>query len=97
MPPMTAGYRSGTALEGNRAMTREELEAQAMQLPSPERSLLVKALIASLDEEAEEDGEEVERAWIEEVRRRVAQVQSGEVTTIPAEEVFRKLRERFGF
>lgn len=72
-------------------VTREHLEAEARRLPRAERALLAEALIASLDEDAE-----IEAAWIEEVRRRDAQLRSGEVTAIPAEEVFAELEELLG-
>jgi len=70
------------------AITREQLEAEARRLPKEERARLAEALIASLDEEAE-----VERAWVEEIRRRVAELRSGDVVAIPADEVFAELDE----
>jgi putative addiction module component (TIGR02574 family) len=68
------------------AITREQLEAEARRLPKEERARLAEALIASLDEEAE-----VEQAWVEEIRRRVAELRSGDVVPIPADEVFAEL------
>ena len=67
-------------------LTREQLEVEARHLPRDERARLAEALIASLDEEAE-----VERAWRVEIRRRVEELESGAVKTIPAEEVFAEL------
>ncbi len=68
------------------AMKREQIEAEARRLPREERALLAEALISSLDEEAE-----VEQAWATEIARRVAELRSGQVETIPAEEVFAEL------
>ncbi len=68
------------------AKRREEIEAEALNLPPSERAQLAEALIASLDEDAE-----VERAWAEEVARRLAEIRAGKVELIPAEDVYRDL------
>ena len=68
----------------------ETLEAEALQLPAPERALLVQALIASLDAEAG-----VEEAWAEEVERRHALVESGEVQMMPGAETLAKIRAKY--
>ncbi len=67
-------------------LTREQLENEAQSLPREERARLAEALIASLDEEAE-----MERAWLAEAERRAAELDSGAVQSIPAEEVFSEL------
>lgn len=72
----------------------KRLETEALDLPVRERARLAQRLIASLDEDVEEDQEEVERAWEEELRRRVAEVESGTAELIPAEEVFAEIRAR---
>jgi len=68
------------------AMKREQIEAEARRLPREERARLAEALIASLDEDAE-----LEEAWNAEIRRRVEELRSGAVTSLPAEEVFAEL------
>ncbi len=40
--------------------------------------------------------EEWDAAWAEEINRRVEEMESGKVKGVPAEEVFRKLREKYG-
>ncbi|HEX5724740.1 MAG TPA: addiction module protein [Longimicrobiaceae bacterium] len=73
----------------------ERLEAEALELPAAERGRLARLLIASLeDEESEEDPTEVERAWDEEIRRRLAEYRAGLVKPIPATEVFAEARAR---
>lgn len=72
----------------------EQLEAEALELPLPERARLVQRLIASLDEDTDEDPAGVERAWEEEIRRRVAELDAGTAELIPAEQVFAELRAR---
>ena len=65
----------------------EELELAALSLPAGDRARLAKRLIESLDQDPE-----IEVAWDQEVARRVARIESGEATLIPAEEVFAKAR-----
>jgi putative addiction module component (TIGR02574 family) len=70
-----------------------ELKQQAAQLSESERAELALALIQSLDGEPDAD---VEEAWRIEVERRVAEIDRGEVQLIPGDEVFARLRKRFG-
>lgn len=74
-------------------MTRplEELNQELLSLPRKERADIVLRLIRRLDEGAEED---VDAYWKEELVRRSRQIETGEAELIPAEEVFRKARER---
>ena len=72
----------------------KQIEAEALELPMGERAQLAERLIASLDEEASEDLTEVERAWAEEIARRMAEIDSGTAELIPAEQVFDELRHR---
>lgn len=62
---------------------------QALKLSPTERADMAEQLLASLDENLDSD---VEKAWQEEVQRRLQQVERGEVKTIPWEEVQRRLR-----
>jgi putative addiction module component (TIGR02574 family) len=70
-----------------------ELLEKALTLSTQDRGLLIHRLIASLDEEAPEEG--VEAAWDEEIKRRVDDIRSGRVKTIPGEQVLRELAEEF--
>ena len=72
----------------------EKLEAHVLELPLRERARLAHRLLVSLDEESEEDPAEVERAWAEEIRRRVDELDAGTAELIPADEVFAELRAR---
>ncbi|MDQ3605400.1 MAG: addiction module protein [Gemmatimonadota bacterium] len=65
-----------------------------LALPTAERARLAQRLIASLDEDESEDPQEVERAWEEEIRRRLAEVEAGSAELIPADDVFAELRAR---
>jgi putative addiction module component (TIGR02574 family) len=69
-----------------------EVLEKAMALSTQERGLLIDRLIASLDEEPAEEG--VEAAWDEEIKRRVEDIRTGRVKTIPGEQVLGRLKAR---
>ncbi len=75
-------------------MPVEQLEAEALALPPHDRVRLVERLIESLDADEGEVPAEVERAWGEEVRRRLEEFDSGAVEAIPVSEVLADLRQR---
>jgi len=68
-------------------MEANELLKKALALPDKERADLAASLIDSLDYTVDED---VEAAWQEEISRRLKDLDSGRVRTIPWEEVRRK-------
>lgn len=67
----------------------KEIETSALKLDEKHRAELAKRLLISLEEKVDED---IEQAWIDEVNRRKAQIESGQVETIPAEKVLEKAR-----
>jgi putative addiction module component (TIGR02574 family) len=72
--------------------TLEQLKAECAGLSDKERAELAYFLLHSLDSEEDPDAE---AAWKEEVRRRMAEIRSGQVTGKPAEQVFAKVREKY--
>ena len=70
----------------------DRLQSELLELPSRERARLAHVLIASLDAEGDEDPAEVERAWAEEIERRLAEYRTGAVRPIPAADVFAEAR-----
>jgi putative addiction module component (TIGR02574 family) len=58
----------------------QELLIHAMQLPDEQRAALAAALIDSLDHHVDENAE---AAWSTEIARRLHEVESDRVTTIP--------------
>jgi putative addiction module component (TIGR02574 family) len=70
--------------------TVEELEAEALSLPTIQRARLVERLIASLDSEPA-----VENAWAEEVERRHAEIESGAAALLSGPETLARLRAEF--
>jgi putative addiction module component (TIGR02574 family) len=68
-------------------MSVQELEAALLKLPNQERARLAEVLIDSLDEE-----NAIAQAWTDEAERRLEELRSGKVQSIPAEEVFARIR-----
>jgi len=66
----------------------EELSSQARKLPAADRVRLAEELLASVYE----TDDEVEAAWEEEIRLRIAEIDAGTAKLIPAEEVFAQVR-----
>ncbi len=70
------------------AILAEELYRKALDLDEKERAALAARLIESLDTEIEEG---VEAAWLVEIERRMEELDSGKVRSIPWEEVRARL------
>jgi putative addiction module component (TIGR02574 family) len=67
-----------------------ELLRDALSLPAEARAALIDSLIGSLDTEVDPDAEE---AWREEIHRRLQQIDSGAVKTIPWHDARSALRD----
>jgi putative addiction module component (TIGR02574 family) len=79
-----AVYNPGAAHRGTlTGMSTEELLAEALRLPRPERARVAEELLSSL----EESDEEVATAWAEELERRARDVAEGRVQTTSWESV----------
>lgn len=70
------------------AATLNAVYQEALSLPDSTRLELAERLIASIPINAE-----LEAAQLQEVRRRMKEAQTGQVKTIPGEEVFREVEE----
>jgi putative addiction module component (TIGR02574 family) len=73
------------------ARSARELFDEAMRLDPEERATLIRLLIEAFDAEAEEG---VEEAWRVEIERRMAELDSGAVETLPWEELRARLYRR---
>jgi putative addiction module component (TIGR02574 family) len=73
------------------ARSARELFEEALRLDPEERATLMRLLIENLDAESEEG---VEDAWRVEIERRMAELDSGSVQTIPWEELRARLYRR---
>lgn len=72
------------------AVTPKELFASAMDLSEEERAELISMLLESLDAQ---DDEGIEAAWLVEIERRVAELDSGVVQSIPWTELRNRVFE----
>jgi putative addiction module component (TIGR02574 family) len=74
-------------------MTQQALELlqKALALPEEERTVLIRSLIESLEEVADQG---VGRAWDEEIARRIADLDCGRAKTVSWEEVRQRISAR---
>jgi putative addiction module component (TIGR02574 family) len=68
----------------------ENVLVAALRLPAEARAAVAAELIESLDDPEQAD-EDVEAAWSEEIRQRLADVDAGVVTPIPWPEARRRI------
>lgn len=66
----------------------QQIEEQARALSAEERAKLAESMLESLHAPVSE----VEAAWAEEIERRVAAFDRGEIPSYPAEDVFAEAR-----
>ena len=71
----------------------EKLLQEALSLPSHLRTILIDKLIESLNIPIQKD---IDKLWAEEAERRISEIDSGKVKSIPGEKVFKDIRNRFG-
>jgi len=64
-----------------------QIESAALSLSVSDRANLARRLIDSLDVEVS-----VEREWVNEIARRVEELESGQVPPVPGEEVLEQAR-----
>ena len=71
-----------------------ELLHKALELPTDARVVLATELVASLEKDSPvDDLETIEREWAEEIKRRLQDVLSGRVQTVPFDEAIAKARQ----
>lgn len=66
----------------------DEISSKARALPAADRVRLAEELLATVHEA----DDEVEVAWDEAIRLRIAEIDAGTAKLIPAEEVFAQVR-----
>ena len=74
-------------------MTVQELHAEAAKLPPEQAAELIDLLL--VDTYSKPDPA-IDEAWGREIDRRIAELESGKVKGIPAEEVFAEVRKTVG-
>jgi len=70
------------------SLTFDQITEEAMKLPADSKALLADKLVESLESE---DPDEIQRLWSAEAIRRRDEVRSGQVRSIPAEEVLEEV------
>ena len=92
LQPATPGALGAryTVVNGGLCMSAlaKELSRKALALPAEERIWLAEELLATV----QEVDAEVEAAWDEEIKRRIAEIDNGTARLILAEEVFAEVR-----
>ncbi len=71
--------------------TGKEILPRLLKLPAAERAELASELIRSLDESEDSDAEE---AWVREINKRVDDVMSGRVKTVPWTKVRKRIEAK---
>ncbi|GMV91524.1 MAG: hypothetical protein AMXMBFR82_13020 [Candidatus Hydrogenedentota bacterium] len=71
-------------------LSREVIEAEALNLSQDDRARLIERLISSLEVDPE-----VEEAWATEVERRNAEIESGAVSAVSGPEALARLKVEF--
>ena len=74
-------------------MTIDELRVEVLRLTPEGRTDLARELLASLDALSES---EIERLWLDEAERRLAQLDSGDASADPSDVVLARVRARRG-
>ena len=69
----------------------EELKEEMLRLAPEARALLARELLASLEALSEA---EIEKLWVDEAIRRDEELDKGTGKAFPAEEVFKRARDR---
>ena len=72
-----------------------EISDELLTLPINDRAQIARRLILSLDDSTEADENlALSEVWAQEIDRRVAELESGKVKTIPLEQTMSRLREK---
>ena len=74
-------------------MTLDQIVEEASQLPREQVAEVVDRLTSALHTDVEP---EVETAWKQETRRRLAELENGKVQAVPGEVVSRRIRKIVG-
>ncbi len=73
------------------ATKTDELMSMVESLPIDIKTRLIEKILNSLHPTQKE----IDKLWAEEAERRVKEIKSGKVNTIPAEEVFDEVKRRY--
>ncbi|MBI4649877.1 addiction module protein [Candidatus Desantisbacteria bacterium] len=72
-------------------MKTKDLIEEAISLPVEERAMFVDSLLKSLNPPESE----IDKKWVLVAKRRLEELRSSRVETVPGEEVFKKIMKRY--
>jgi len=72
-------------------MNTKQLITEAVSLPIEERAIVVESLLQSLNQ----PDSEIDIKWTQAAKKRLSEIKSGNIGTIPGEQVFEEIRKRF--
>jgi putative addiction module component (TIGR02574 family) len=78
-------------MSGNLPSEPNDLLASALLLPATDRVALAKAMLESVEDFDDIPQAEIDDAWDGEIARRIAEIESGKVKTIPSSELWKEL------
>ena len=70
----------------------QDIIQEAASLPVEERVIVVDSLLRTLNM----PDPNIDREWVVVAKRRLAELRSGRVKPVPGDQVFSRIRERFG-
>lgn len=70
----------------------EKIYNEVLDLPNDERLSLIDKILHIIPVPTATD---IEKAWLEESHKRLANIRAGKTQTIPAEKMFQEINERF--
>ena len=72
-------------------MNTKELINEVVSLPVEERTLIIDTVLRSLNQPESE----IDKKWVSLAQKRLEEIRTGTVNTIPGNEVFKKVWQRF--
>jgi putative addiction module component (TIGR02574 family) len=70
----------------------KDIIQEATALPVEERIIVVDSLLRTLNI----PNPDIDTAWVKVAKRRLAELRSGRVNPVPGDQVFARIREKFG-
>ncbi len=69
----------------------DELISEAMSLPIDIKTQLINRLLVSLNPERKD----IDEFWMKEAEKRLKDIKTGKIKTVPGEQIFQEIKERF--
>ena len=69
----------------------DELISEAMSLPIDIKTQLINRFLVSLNPERKD----IDEFWMKEAEKRLKDIKTGKIKTVPEEQIFQEIKERF--